>query len=83
MDGFPVLGVSWKYRAQGNHSDVINVLLILGGKTRKRVLLLSWKYLAEISKSAEAMNLYPWLRDRKISRFHIPRTIKSLFDVIF
>lgn len=51
MDGSPVLGESWKYRAQGNHSDIINVLLILGGKIRRRVLLLSQKYLAEISKS--------------------------------
>jgi len=58
MDDFPMFGESWKYRAQRNHSDVINVLLIFGSKTRKRVLLLSQKYLAEIFKSRVSSGIY-------------------------
>lgn len=70
MDGFPVLGESWKYRAQGNHSDIINVLLILGGKTRRCILLLSLKYLVEISKSeyrAETINPYNYVTGKYLA----------------
>lgn len=40
MDGFSALGESWKYRAQGNHLDVINVVLILGDINTQRILSL-------------------------------------------
>lgn len=51
MNSFPAFGESWKYHARGNHSDVINVLLILDGVNTRRVLLLSRKCFAVIFKS--------------------------------